>query len=299
MIGKKLQKLIETSRNNSAFFERFLKREEYDFNKGLIWKVWFMPEELISIYWTDEYNQLTLKQKKFLSYLEACHIIYIYAFTEAAMCLFLARDIFNYSFNSLRYKFILREQIEEYRHQDMFNRALDFMNYEVKELNYIWKNFIKFQALYVPRKFFYVMQVVVEIISWDFGKEAIKNLDIYPLIRDLAQIHEIEETRHIEFAHIQLDDFFSKSNIFTRTLAGWFVIFDVMFINSHYINYDNFKKLNVKNPKKLYKLAKLMWKKNNLKNFNSLRGKKFLKRYKFITPLNRWGFKKFLGFTDL
>jgi hypothetical protein len=41
-----------------------------------------MDEKLISIYGTDEYNNLSEFEKKKLSYLEVCQIIYIYASSE-------------------------------------------------------------------------------------------------------------------------------------------------------------------------------------------------------------------------
>ena len=295
----KIDNLTKISREKSLFYENFFKWEDYLFSDDMVWNVWFLDESLISIYWTKEYYKLTLFQKKHLSYLEVCQIIYTYATTEAIMCLFLARLILKYSIWTPQYNFILREQIEEYRHQDMFERSLKILQSKHCEISNFWKFTMKFEALYIPSKYFFVLQIVIEIISWDFWRKCIEKKDVFKLIRDSSIIHEIEEARHIDFAKLMLDDYFKNSWFFTKTLWGWFVFFDILFINAHYLKIENFKILWVENYKELYKIAKKNRKKNKLKNFNSKRWVDFLNRYWFITWWNRWAFKLFLGFKNI
>lgn len=295
----KLDNLTKVSREKSLFYETFLKWDEYKFDESLIWKVWFLDESLISIYWTKEYESLTYFQKKSLSYIEVCQIIYTYATTEAIMCLFLARLILKHPIWTPEYNFILREQIEEYRHQDMFERSLAILRSKHLEISKVWKFTMKVEALYVRVKYFFILQIVIEIISWDFWRKCIENKDVFKLIRDISQIHEIEEARHIEFAQFCLDDYFKNSWFFTKTLWGWFVFFDIFFINIHYLKIENFKKLWVENYKELYKIAKTNWRENKLKNFSSNRWIDFLNRYWFITWANKWAFKWFLWFKNI
>jgi len=294
-----LENLTKVSREKSLFFENFFDWDEYKFNEEMIWKIWFMDEELISIYGIKEYEQLTDFQKKKLSYLETCQIIYTYATTEWIMCLFLARLLLKYKLWTPEYNFILREQIEEYRHQDMFSRTLKILKSKHTEISKFWKWTMKWEALNIFPKYFFILQVVIEIISGDFWWKCINNKEVFKLVRDSSQIHEIEETRHIAFAKIMLDKYFEKSWFFWKTLGWWFVFFDILFINNHYVKLENFKKLWVSNYKKLYKIARRNWKKSKLKNFESSRWKEFCKRYWFITWANRWAFSWFLGFKDL
>jgi hypothetical protein len=288
--------LTEISREKSIFYENFYDWNSYVFSKDLIWKNWFMDEGLLSIYGTTEYESLSEFQKKHLSYLEVCQIIYTYASTEAIMCLFLARILPNYPIWSSEYKFILREQIEEYRHQDMFERSLHILQSEHAEISHFWKFTMKMESLLVSPKYFFILQVVIELISWDFWDECIKNKDVCKLIRDNSIIHAIEESRHIEFAEIMLDNYFKNAWFFSKTLGGWFVFFDILFINAHYLKIENFKKLWVVNYRSLYFLAKNNWKRNKLKNFSSERWLRFIERYGFVTWANRWAFNIFLWF---
>lgn len=292
----KIDRLTQISREKSLFFEEFFDWQSYNFNKEMIGLEWFMDEELISIFWTKEYEELSETDKKKLSYYEACQIIYIYGSSEWVFCLFLARILLNYKIWSSEYNFILREQIEEYRHQDMFERVLKLMQSEHSEMSKIWKWTMRWEATYVFPKYFYILQIVVEIISGDFWDTCIKNKWIHKLIRDVSWIHEYEEKRHILFAQIMLDEYFKESGFLWKTLWWWFVLWDVLFLNAHYIRLENFEKLWVKNYKHLYKVAKKTWKKNKYKSFNSKRWNAFIKRYWFITWGNRWAFKLFLGF---
>ena len=288
--------LTNISREKSIFFEEFFDWWSYKFNEEIVGKEWFMDETIISIYWTDEYNDLDEIDKKKLSYYEACQIIYTYSITESIFCLFLARVLLQYKFWTPEYTFIIREQIEEYRHQDMFDRTLSMIKSKHVDFSWAWVWFMKIEALHVFPKYFYILQVVIEVISGDFWDKCIKNKNVFRLMRDVAWIHEYEEKKHIAFAQIMLDHYFKEAWFISRTLGGWFVLLDIIFLNAHYIRQENFVKTWLDDPKKLYKLAKRQWKKDKYKNFNSPRWKSFMAKYWFVTWLNRWAFKLFLGF---
>lgn len=292
----RIDNFIQTSRNNSIFFENFLKWDEYTFDPRDIWKIWYIDEELLSIYWTDEYLKLSELQKKHLSYLELCQIFYVYAFCESILCLFMAREIPKYSLWNPVHDFLVREQIEEYRHQDMFVRMLHLLQSWHTEIGSFWRWTMRMEAKLLPSKYFFVIQTAIELLTSDFWVKCSKNIELYSWIRDIAQIHEIEEARHIAFAKIMLDDYFWNSSFITRSI-GWFVIIiDVLLVNKHYIWEENFKKLGIPNSKYLFQLAKKNWKNNKLKNFSSEKWMDFLRRYWFITWVNRWAFKLFLWF---
>lgn len=293
---EKINQLVISSRRNSLFFEQYIDWNQDIFDTEMIWNIWFMDEELISIYGTPEYNILSQKQKKHLSYLELCQMFYLYSFSESILCMFMARIVPQYKIWTPIYNFLLREQIEEYRHQDMFERALKVLSSQHSEISWFWKWTMKIEALILPKKYFFIIQTVVELITCNFGEKNCENSHIYKLTRDICKIHDIEETRHIEFAKMMLDDSLKEAWFLSRTLKGYMIIIDVMLINHHYIAQENFKKLGVLHYKKLYKIGKNNWKKNALKNFSSKKWTAFLKKYWFVTWWNRWAFRIFLGF---
>ena len=81
-----------------------------------------MPPELLSIYGTPLYATLNQVQIRELTRIEVVQVLYLYLYTESVMCYYLARHLVKADIGSLEHAFVLREQIEEYRHQDMFLR---------------------------------------------------------------------------------------------------------------------------------------------------------------------------------
>ena len=118
-----VKKLIITSRNNEKLFHTFFDRKKYDLDDNQ----WFMEESLISLYGLPIWDTMTIQQKYRLSKLEASQIIYTYAQSETIMCHFMARHLLDLPFASDNFTFLIREQVEEYRHQDMFIRALELL----------------------------------------------------------------------------------------------------------------------------------------------------------------------------
>lgn len=118
-----IQKLITSSRNNEQLYHTFFDRESYNVDDNQ----WFMEESLISLYGLPVRDIMTIEQKYRLSKLEASQIIYTYAQSETIMCNFMARHLLELPFASDNFTFLVREQIEEYRHQDMFIRALELL----------------------------------------------------------------------------------------------------------------------------------------------------------------------------
>jgi hypothetical protein len=118
-----VKQLIKISRNNEILFHKFFDRDGYNLDANQ----WFMEESLISLYGLPIRNTMTNEQKYQLSKFEASQIIYTYAQSETIMCNFMARHLLDLPFASDNFVFLIREQIEEYRHQDMFIRALELL----------------------------------------------------------------------------------------------------------------------------------------------------------------------------
>lgn len=119
----KIHQLTDLSRNSSHTFESFFKWDTYSITNDTV----FMPIELLSLYNTPIFDTLSSEQIRELSRLEVIQVLYLYAYTESVMCLYLARHLVNSDFGSVEHAFVLREQIEEYRHQDMFLRGLEIL----------------------------------------------------------------------------------------------------------------------------------------------------------------------------
>lgn len=81
--------MIDASRNESRSFEDFFQWKKYQPDEG----AYFMPPELLSIYDTDIYNELSHDQIRALTRIEAIQTLYLYAYTESVMCYYMARHL--------------------------------------------------------------------------------------------------------------------------------------------------------------------------------------------------------------
>lgn len=285
---QKIEKLTQISREKSIFFENYINWDDY---KNIqIKNNYFLDEKLISIFWSEIYDKLSEEQKKELSLLEFCQNIYLYSYWESIMCVFMSKFLLNFDIWSPYYNFILREQIEEYRHQEMFEKTLKILSNKQIKIPSFWKNIWTF-CTYLPINYFLLLQLSIEIISWDFWRKNIENKEIHSLVRKICEIHEIEESRHIEFVLHYLDENFSWANIFSRTFWWIIIILNIFFINNYYFSKNHYEKVWIKDIKWAYKYAKTNWKKNKYKNIWSKRWLDFLNHYKLITPLNKCIFK--------
>lgn len=172
----------------------------------------------MSLYGTPLYKMLSPAQIRELGRLEAIQIIYLYAYTESVMCLYLARHLVGSEFGSGEHAFLLREQIEEYRHQDMFLRGLEILGLDFEPMSKWTKWWTSFEALILPKRYFFLLQITIELISREVGKACFQDPNLHPLVRDLCLMHEREEALHIAFSDQYIAKHFAGAGFLARTL---------------------------------------------------------------------------------
>lgn len=288
MKNKLIQKLIDTSRKNEDLFQRFFDRDNYDVSPDQ----WFMDESLLSLYWLPIYDTLTLKQKQDLSKLETSQIIYCYSQSETIMCNFMARHLLSLPFASDEFVFLLREQVEEYRHQDMFVRALELLWNTYIPITWFLARQAKISSMILPAKRFFLLQIIVELISDDFWKMCYNSPHVNKLVQDVSEFHHIEEARHIVFAEQYIDKKLKNLTYFWRTFGGIIMALNISFMNTWYIREDFYKQIGLTDTKKLYKAAIWQYKLNAKKNFTSPEWRRIISKYRLITWLNKYFIKK-------
>ena len=85
---------------------------------------------------------------------------------------------------------------------------------------------------YLSARRFFLLQIIVELISDDFGKMCYNNSQVNKLVQDVSKYHSIEEARHIIFAQQYIDQALQDLNIFERTFGGIIMALDIYFMNA-------------------------------------------------------------------
>src|ERR1700679_4110633 len=116
---KEIERLIKISKERPLLPETFVPWHEVRKADEL-----FLPEYLNSLEGLDVYDTLTEVQKIELGRHEAVQVMYAYGWSEGLFCLFMNRYLLTLQPDNVEYLFLLRELIEEFRHQEMFARAI-------------------------------------------------------------------------------------------------------------------------------------------------------------------------------
>jgi len=129
----------------------------------------FLPERLNSLEGLPLYNTLSPCQKLELGRHEIVQVLFSYSWGEGLFCMFMSKYILTLQPDSLEYRFLLRELIEEYRHQEMFSQAIQKLNGQPIKPSRFQRFIGLFTAKYLPVDFLFMGGLSVELVTDTYG----------------------------------------------------------------------------------------------------------------------------------
>ncbi len=222
----------------------------------------FLPENLISIKGLPIYDQLSENQIKEIERHEAVQFMYSYAWLEALTVKFLGREISKLKAGMAETKFMYREIIEETRHQEMFARAIEVVNGRPilpTGQHFFWS---KVSCQYLPTPFMFIVMIAGELVTDAIGREVQKDKKVFTVFRKVAELHQIEEGRHIYFAKKYLEDYTHNAGLIKRTLYCMLMAVHIYFMMTMYVKKEIFERAGVSNPQQVYQSARKNYKEN-------------------------------------
>lgn len=230
-----IDKMIRISKEKPLLPEKFIPWEA-----PIKPKQFFLPAGLISIAGHAAYENLADTQKMNLSKLEAAQVIYSYAWSESLACIYFNRRIMNISTQSQEYRFLLRELIEEFRHQDMFLKVIDRMGVSPVEASGLHKWIGIFSTRFLPDSFLYISILTIEQMADIYGDEIRKDVNGDIVMKKAAELHHIEEARHMYFAKYWLEQYTGTANLFLKSLYNLVALCNILFMLTLYFQKVNF-----------------------------------------------------------
>ncbi|MEM9986143.1 MAG: diiron oxygenase [Bacteroidota bacterium] len=216
----------------------------------------FLPEKVVSSEGLPFYDQLTPQQKRDLGRHEMVQVMYSYAWSEGLFCLFINRHILDLSPDTLEYRFLVRELIEEFRHQDMFANAIDKLDGKPILPGRQHRFWGKMTVKYLPAAWVFMSGLSVELITDVYGKMIRRDKQVYEVLRKVSELHHIEEGRHIVFTQAWLNQYTAKANLIQRSWYSIIVMFNIFFMRTLYVKQEIFERIGVENPKECYRQAR-------------------------------------------
>jgi hypothetical protein len=245
-----VERLIRISKENPLLPEKFIPWDE-DIEEGCH----YLGKKLISLEGLPIYETLTPDQKQELSRHEVVQSMYAYAWSEGLFCLFMNRYILTLPPDHIEYRFLLRELIEEFRHQEMFSMAITRLNGEPVKQSKV-QNFIGlFTAKYFPADTVFMVSLTLELIADMYGEHIRNDEKAYRVLQKVSQLHNIEEARHILFTKNLLFRFIQKAGFIKRSWYSVAIVLNILFFQKMYVKREIFDRIGLPDSKKVYKMA--------------------------------------------
>lgn len=267
--------------------EKPLMPETYiPWNKERTTEERFLPDNFISLKGLPVYEQLTPDQILEIERHEAVQFMYSYAWSEALGVKFLSREVAKQKAGSAEMKFMYREIIEETRHQEMFTRGIEVLSGKPilpTGQHFFWS---KISCKYLPNSWMFMAMVAGELVSDAVGREVQKDENVYSVLKKIAELHQIEEGRHIYFAKKYLEDFTKDAGFIKRTIYSLMMALHIHFMVTMYVKKEIFERVGIVNSRQVYKAAR----KNYRNKFSQTCLKsavEYVKEFNGLNPLTR------------
>ncbi len=247
---RQIERLIRISKEKPLLPETFVPWDTEELPEHHL-----LPEKLISLYGLPVYNTLTDHQKRELARLEVIQSMYAYCWSEGLFCIFMNRYIQDRSPDDLERRFLLREIIEECRHQDMFATAIEKLGRPPVLVNRVQRLLGNWTARFLPDDFLFVSCIAIEIMADRYGDHLRQDKSLYPVLQKVAQLHNIEEARHILFTRAALKQYTQNISSFKSTWYSIVVLLNLRFFQSTYVRAEIYAQIGLDMPHKIRKQA--------------------------------------------
>jgi P-aminobenzoate N-oxygenase AurF len=228
-----------------------------EFTEGQV----YLPESIVSLAGLPIYDTLTPHQRQELARHEVVQAMYAYCWSEGLFCTFMNRYILNRDTQDIERKFLIRELIEEYRHQEMFAKTIEKLNGQPIKVSWFQKFVGGFTAKFLPDSILFVSCIAIEMMADQYGELLRKHNDTYPVLRRVSQLHNIEEARHILYTETVLKHHFKNIGFFKSTLFSIIVLLNMRFFQTIYVRSEIYERIGIKNPEAVRKEAFLHYQK--------------------------------------
>ncbi len=246
-----IQKMIKISKEKPLLPKEFIPWSYEDKGDEI-----YLSDNLISIAGLKEYDQLSAEQKRELGRRELGQVMYSYAWSETMACAFFNRRLLKIDVHNLEYKFLLRETIEEYRHQSMFCDAIERIGVTPFPPSRLHKWIAKLTVMFAPDSIMFLSVLGIELATDFYGDVLRRDKSIHPVIQKVSVLHHIEEERHILFAKKWLKKYTENAGFVRRTIYAIIVVLNLYFMRTMYVRKEIFDKMGLINTKALYKKAR-------------------------------------------
>ncbi|MEO1410000.1 MAG: diiron oxygenase [Bacteroidota bacterium] len=247
---QKIERLIRISKEKPLLPEQFVPWQEPAEEADL-----FLPEKLVSLAGHPLYERLSPAQRRELGRHEVVQVMYSYGWSEGLACLFFNRHLLDLSPGDVEYRFLLRELIEEFRHQEMFSKAIEQLDGKPILPGFQHRFWGKLTVKFLPSDWVFMSVLAVEMMADVYGKLMRRDPRVYQVLRKVSELHHIEEGRHIHYTKLWLERYTQNAGFLRRTWYSLLFLLNIYFMRTLYVRREIFERIGVDRPAHYQKTA--------------------------------------------
>ncbi|MCE7040214.1 diiron oxygenase [Dyadobacter sp. CY312] len=245
-----VERMIQLSKDKPLLPETYIPWDDEPNEDTL-----FMPEKLVSLEGHELWATLTRSQQIELGRLEVVQVMYSYAWSETLACYFFNRHLLKLNPDSIEYRFLIREIIEEFRHQEMFGMAIRKLDRKPILPTRLHHFFGNFTVKWLPSSLVFMSVLSVELMADIYAKHIRKDDKVFSVMRKSSELHHIEEGRHIFYTEAWLKKFTHNAGFFKASSYSIIVMLNVYFMRTLYVQKRFFEQMGVSDPDLYYREA--------------------------------------------
>ena len=216
----------------------------------------FLPDILVSLTGHPLADTLTPAQVRELGRLEVSQVMYSYAWSETLACLFFNRHMLTLEPDSGEYRFLIRESIEEFRHQEMFAEAVRRLGRGAAKPSGQHRFWGNITARFLPAPQVFMSVLAVELMADIYAHHIRRDEGCYSVLRKCSELHHIEEGRHIFYTKLWLRRYTDGAGFITRTRFSLIILLNLYFMRTLYVRKSFFERIGAPDPAACYKAAR-------------------------------------------
>ena len=211
----------------------------------------YLPEKLISLAEHPIYPSLSNEQKRELAKREVVQAMYAYCWSEGLFCAFMTRYIMSQAPDHIERRYLLHEVIEESKHQQMFAHTIVKMGVQPVPVVPLQAWIGEFWVRYCSPPIVFMSCIAIEMMADRYGEALRHDENAHPILQKVAQLHNIEEARHILFTKLLLKRYTENIGFWRSTQFSLIVLLNMRFFQSTYVRSSIFKDLGLPHPDRL------------------------------------------------
>lgn len=225
-------------------------RKSFDPYKEIDWSVpfdyshFYMPQDMVSLYGTTLWDQMTREQRVELSMHEACSALATTIWFENQISFKLMDYLIDVSPLDPHFYWMQIEVADECRHSMMFGEAIK--RCQVPWYKPRFSSLITFFTKYLTSRVAMMLSTLAaeDVIGY-LNRRTAQDPECHPVMRELSKIHIIEEARHRGYAQQYLKQNWPHIGKFRRSMARRYGLLSTLIIIWQLVHPDIYKNLDL------------------------------------------------------